>query len=114
MIVPIIYNKIIFFSLSIFQAEIELEMRYYGDILQLSIDDGYQHVPYKTLSGYAWTWLNFKDNPYLQWIIKLDDDLDLKMDKIINKLPISMNQTSLSSHKQTESDIYCPCIMRKM
>ena len=96
------------------QAEIDLEIRYHGDILQLSIDDGYRHVPYKTLSGYAWTWLNFKDNPSLQWIIKLDDDLDLKMEKIINKLPISINQTSLSPNKQTESNIYCPCIMRKM
>ena len=96
------------------QAEIELEMQCHGDILQLSIDDGYKNVPYKTLSGYAWTWLNFKDNPSLQWIIKLDDDLDLKMEKIINKLPISINQTSLSPNKQRESDIYCPCIMRKM
>ena len=86
-------------------------MQCHGDILQLSIDDGYQHVPYKTLSGYAWTWLNFKDNPSLQWIIKLDDDLDLKMEKIVNKLPIPSNQTSLSN-KQT--DIICPCIMRKM
>ena len=87
-------------------------MQYHGDILQLSIDDGYKNVPYKTLSGYAWTWLNFKNNPSLQWIIKLDDDLDLKMEKIVSKLPIiTSNQTSLSN-KQT--DIICPCIMRKM
>ena len=35
-------------------------METHGDILQLSISDGYQNVPYKTLSAYAWTWLNFQ------------------------------------------------------
>lgn len=95
------------------QAEIELEMQCHGDILQLSIDDGYKNVPYKTLSGYAWTWLNFKNNPSLQWIIKLDDDLDLKMEKIVSKLPITTNQTTLLTTNK-ETDIICPCIMRKM
>ena len=81
-------------------------MQKYGDILQLSISDGYQHVPYKTLSAYAWSWLTFKDRSSLEWIIKLDDDLDLKMDKIIDKLPMNLSGDY--------PYIRCPCIMRRM
>ena len=62
---------------SFFQSKLNVEMEEHGDILQLSINDGYENLSYKTLSSYAWIWLNFKNIQTLEWIIKLDDDLGI-------------------------------------
>ena len=91
-----------------FQIKINKEMQQHDDILQLSISDGYDNLAFKTLSAFAWSWLEFKDNndKHVEWIIKLDDDLDLKMDKIIDSLPTNQN----SSYPY----IHCPCIMHNI
>ena len=68
-----------------FQIDLDKEKNEYGDILQLSIEEGYENLAYKTLAGFAWIWRQYGEN--LQWIIKLDDDLDLNLDKFLNKLP---------------------------
>ena len=55
------------------------------------------------LSGFAWLWRHYGDN--LQWIVKLDDDLNVKLDKFLDKLP---------SYGTLDNSIYCHAIMRKM
>ena len=62
-------------------------------------------MAYKTLAGFAWIWRQYGTN--LQWIIKLDDDLDLKLDKFLNKLPTITYETK-------DNSLYCHAIMRKM
>ena len=57
--------------------ELEEEKNKYGDILQLSIEDSYENLAYKSLASFAWLWKQYGKN--LQWIIKIDDDLDLKV-----------------------------------
>ena len=79
-------------------------MQIYGDILQLSINDGYQNLAYKTLSAYAWIWQTFDNS--LNWIIKLDDDLDLKMNKILDRLPLN--------ESQSYPYVHCPSIHHKI
>ena len=79
-------------------------MQKYGDILQLSINDGYQNLAYKTLSAYAWIWQTFDTS--LNWVIKLDDDLDLKMNKILDRLPLN--------ESQSYPYVHCPCIHHKI
>ena len=79
-------------------------MQIYGDILQLSINDGYQNLSYKTLSAYAWIWQTFGTS--LNWLIKLDDDLDLKMNKILDRLPLN--------ESQSYPYVHCPCIHHKI
>ena len=90
-----------------FQIELDKEMEQYGDILQLSIEEGYKNLSYKTLAGFAWIWRLYGDN--VQWIIKLDDDLDLKMDKFLDNLP-----SSASAKDTKDNSLYCHAIMRKM
>ena len=89
-----------------FQIDLDKEKNEYGDILQLSIEEGYENLAYKTLAGFAWIWQQYGEN--LQWIIKLDDDLDLNLDKFLNKLP------STYGTKDNSSSLYCHAIMRKM
>ena len=86
------------------QDGLENEMQIYGDILQLSINDGYQNLAYKTLSAYAWIWQTFDTS--LNWIIKLDDDLDLKMNKILDRLPLN--------ESQSYPYVHCPSIHHKI
>ena len=88
-----------------FQIDLDKEKNEYGDILQLSIEEGYENLAYKTLAGFAWIWRQYGEN--LQWIIKLDDDLDLKLDKFLNKLPTTTYGTK-------DNSLYCHAIMRKM
>lgn len=88
------------------QAALTEEMKEHGDILQLSIQDSYANLSYKSLAGFAWLWRQFGNR--LSWIIKLDDDLDVQINAALDQLP------SASFIDGQESCIYCHAIMRKM
>jgi hypothetical protein len=46
-----------FFPIQIpLQTELDTEIKEYNDILQLSIEDGYQNLAYKTLTAFSWLW----------------------------------------------------------
>ena len=90
-----------------FQAGLKEENEKFGDLLRLSIEDKYDHLAYKTLSSFAWLWNNFKDSE-LDWIIKMDDDLDVKLDKVIRQL------SQIRHKKEASSDVHCHAIMRGM
>lgn len=73
----------------------------HNDILQLSVEEGYRNLAYKTLAAFAWIYDQFNDD--LQWIIKLDDDLDFEMDRILASLPDGDSNA-----------IHCPAVMINM
>ena len=76
-------------------------MAKHGDILQLSVEEGYRNLAYKSLATFAWIYEHFQHD--LQWIIKMDDDLEVKMDKIISSLPDGDSNA-----------IHCPALMINM
>ena len=66
------------------QVKLEAENAKNQDLLQFSIVDKYENLSFKTLSAYLWNWRKYKNS--FNWIIKMDDDLDVKLDKILPKL----------------------------
>ena len=47
------------------QARIEAESREYGDILQISLPDGYRNLSYKSISGLLWLSQNYPQARYI-------------------------------------------------
>lgn len=70
--------------------------------MQLDIEDKYSNIPLKTLTSFAHLWT--KLNQDLEWIIKMDDDLELRLDAIWSQLKES----------KCETDLHCPAVMKNM
>ena len=66
------------------QTKLEEENLQNKDVLQFSIVDKYENLSFKTLSAYLWNWRKYKSG--FDWIIKMDDDIDVKLNKILTKL----------------------------
>ncbi len=85
-----------------FQAQIEEEMNQHKDILQFDIEDNYSNIAYKTLATYAYLFQAFEAK--IKWIIKMDDDLDLKLDQILSQLGASKHF----------NDLHCVSMLKNM
>lgn len=83
------------------QEALNEEMHQHGDILQISVQDSYYNLSYKSLAGFAILWRRFGQE--LKWIIKLDDDLDV---------PINTVLATLASVSSSQEYIYCHAFFR--
>ena len=63
------------------QKEIDIESAQNGDILQTSIQDGYQNLIYKALVAFQYLYKNRSSK--LDWIIVMDDDLQLDVHQLL-------------------------------
>ena len=81
---------------------IEEEAQKHGDILQIDAEDKYENLSYKTLFSFAWLWQKY--NNALNWIIKIDDDLQMNIISMLHQL----DKTSESS------SIHCATVFRNM
>ena len=75
------------------QAEIVKESIQNEDILQTSIQDGYQNLIYKALVAFQYLYKNH--SPKLEWIIVMDDDLQLDVDQLL-KASLNWDKSSNS------------------
>ena len=83
------------------QTKLEAENQEFKDVLQFSIQDKYENLSFKSLSAFLWSWSKTKS---IEWIIKMDDDLEVQLDTILNRLD-SFNEKNV---------IYCPGVLKNM
>lgn len=75
------------------------------DILQINIQESYDHLSYKTLAAFLWVSKNCAETKY---VIKIDDDVSLFWNETVEYLRIKYP-------KGIQGDtIECPSVMRNM
>ncbi len=84
------------------QSKLETENQKHVDLLQFSIEDKYENLSLKSLSAFLWSW---NKNKSIEWVIKMDDDLEVQLDAILTKL---------DSFKENKDVIYCPGVLKNM
>ena len=87
------------------QEELVGESLHHGDMLQISVEDHYTRLSYKTLSSFIWT------NRFCgsaQYIAKIDDDITMDLDQLLAILD-SKYGSGPAPHF-----IECPSTMRNM
>ena len=72
-----------------------------SDIFQVDIPEKYSNIAYKTLTSLAYLKANLGPK---KWVIKMDDDLNFRLDAILSQLKAS----------QKLNDLHCPAILLNM
>jgi len=88
------------------QEQLTSENLVHGDLMQISVQDHYSTLAYKTLSGFIWA------NRFcgsVRYIIKIDDDINLDVDSLR-----SIVETKYKGITQMPDLIECPSVMRNM
>merc|ERR1712154_727535 len=75
------------------QESLQGENMLHGDLVQISVQDHYKALAYKTLTGFIWV------NRFCggaKFIVKVDDDVTMYLDNLMACLTPSMETVSLS------------------
>jgi len=96
-------------SLSL-QEDLQTENMMHGDMVQISVMDHYTALSYKTLTGFIWA------NRFCgsaKYIVKVDDDVTLDLDKLMLLLETKYGQQSKYGGNVPDI-VECPSVMRNM
>lgn len=89
------------------EAMIQYEQDHYGDVLRISVREGYKNLSYKTLTSYLWHDVVIRDRKLsIDFIVKTDDDVTVKWEQLT---------ASLIRHGSVKSQIphlYCHIVLK--
>lgn len=86
------------------QERLRAESAVHRDMLQISVEDHYTTLSYKTLSGFIWT-SRFCGSA--RFVAKIDDDISLDLDRLVDILEVRPST-------DWPDTILCPSVMRNM
>lgn len=87
------------------QDEVVKECGIFHDIVQISVEEGYNKLSYKTISGFLWTRKYCAGTKYL---LKIDDDVSMDWPRVLNELTMKYPEG------MPENVLECPSVMRNM
>lgn len=76
------------------QHKLDQEHVDHKDLLQLSLEESYRNLSYKTLTGLAWTSTVTNSD----WIVKVDDDIDVDWTSFVSELDNVPEESGLACH----------------